>query len=103
MTKELSMRTVLSSVAVREAIRSMRHEVNLELTPRERQVYLLVVEDAMSYGEIATSLGIGLETVKRHLANVKNKTGMTTCLELAVRHYRKPDLLSFSVPSVLRQ
>ena len=41
----------------------------------------------MTYKDIANRLGIALETVKRHLANVKDKTGMTTCLELAVRHY----------------
>jgi two-component system, NarL family, nitrate/nitrite response regulator NarL len=67
----------------------MTNETDFELTPREREVYLLVVEDAMSYKDIASRLGIGLETVKRHLANVKDKTGMTTCLELAVRHYRR--------------
>jgi DNA-binding CsgD family transcriptional regulator len=67
----------------------MRCDINPELTPREREVYLLVVEEAMTYKDIARRLGIGLETVRRHLANVKEKTGMTTCLELAVRHYSK--------------
>jgi DNA-binding CsgD family transcriptional regulator len=67
----------------------MTNETNLDLTPREREIYLLVVEDAMTYKDIANRLGIGVETVKRHLANVKDKTGMTTCLELAVRHYRR--------------
>ena len=67
----------------------MRYDINSELTPREREVYLLVVEEAMTYKDIARRLGIGIETVRRHLANVKEKTGMTTCLELAVRHYSK--------------
>jgi DNA-binding CsgD family transcriptional regulator len=67
----------------------LRDDINPELTPREREVYLLVVEEAMTYKDIARRLGIGLETVRRHLANVKDKTGMTTCLELAVRHYCK--------------
>jgi DNA-binding CsgD family transcriptional regulator len=67
----------------------MRYDINSELTPREREVYLLVVEEAMTYKDIARRLGIGLETVRRHLANVKDKTGMTTCLELAVRHHKK--------------
>ncbi len=67
----------------------MRDDIHPELTPREREVYLLVVEEAMTYKDIARRLGIGIETVRRHLANVKDKTGMTTCLELAVRHYSK--------------
>lgn len=67
----------------------MRDDINPELTPREREVYLLVVEEAMTYKDIARRLGIGLETVRRHLANVKDKTGITTCLELAVKHHKK--------------
>jgi DNA-binding CsgD family transcriptional regulator len=67
----------------------LRDDIHPELTQREREVYLLVVEEAMTYKDIARRLGIGLETVRRHLANVKDKTGMTTCLELAVRHYSK--------------
>jgi len=59
------------------------------LTRRENQVLELLVTEAMSNPQIAEWLGIGEETVKRHLSNIMNKTGYSTRLELAVRTLQK--------------
>ena len=61
---------------------------SLELTLREKQVYLMVVEDAMNLQSIADHTGICADTVKRHLSSVYNKTGTTGRLELAVGYWK---------------
>jgi two-component system, NarL family, nitrate/nitrite response regulator NarL len=53
------------------------------LTERELQLVSLISAGG-SNKEIAESLGITEATVKRHLANVFDKTGVSTRLELAV-------------------
>ncbi|MGE5110379.1 MAG: response regulator [Acidobacteriaceae bacterium] len=53
------------------------------LTERELQLVSLIAAGG-SNKEIAESLGITEATVKRHLANVFDKTGVSTRLELAV-------------------
>ncbi|HEU5404167.1 MAG TPA: response regulator transcription factor [Terriglobales bacterium] len=53
------------------------------LTERELQLVALISAGG-SNKEIAESLGITEATVKRHLANVFDKTGVSTRLELAV-------------------
>jgi RNA polymerase sigma-70 factor (family 1) len=39
-----------------------------QLTPRQREVFLLSREEGLSYEEIARHMGIGFETVKYHMA-----------------------------------
>ena len=53
------------------------------LTERELQLVALISAGG-SNKEIAETLGITEATVKRHLANVFDKTGVSTRLELAV-------------------
>lgn len=53
------------------------------LTPREIDVVRLVVQGGTNR-DIAASLGIGEETVKRHLTNAFDKTGVSNRLELAL-------------------
>lgn len=53
------------------------------LTPRERDVLRLVVEGDSNKG-IATRLGVGEYTVKHHLTNIFDKTGVSNRLELAL-------------------
>ena len=53
------------------------------LTPRELEVVACIVEGC-SNRDIATQFAISEETVKRHLSNVFDKTGVSTRLELAL-------------------
>lgn len=53
------------------------------LTPRELDVVRNVVQGGTNR-DIATSLGISEETVKRHLTNAFDKTGVSNRLELAL-------------------
>lgn len=45
----------------------------------------LLLTEGSSNKEMAASLGISVETVKRHLWNIMDKTGYSTRLELVVR------------------
>lgn len=53
------------------------------LTPRELEVVGSIVEGC-SNKDIAKQFGISEETVKRHLSNIFDKTGVSTRLELAL-------------------
>ncbi len=53
------------------------------LTPRELEVVGLIVEGCTNR-QIAQSFGLSEETVKRHLSNIFDKTGVSTRLELAL-------------------
>ncbi|MEQ1758432.1 MAG: response regulator transcription factor [Vicinamibacterales bacterium] len=58
------------------------------LTAREKEIVAAIVEGANNR-DIATSLGISLQTVKHHLSNIFDKTGVSTRLELALLAVRK--------------
>lgn len=53
------------------------------LTPRELEIVAQITAGA-SNRDIADALGISEETVKRHLSNIYEKTGVSTRLELAL-------------------
>jgi DNA-binding NarL/FixJ family response regulator len=53
------------------------------LTPREMEVVGAIVEGC-SNRDIARQFGLSEETVKRHLSNIFDKTGVSTRLELAL-------------------
>jgi two-component system nitrate/nitrite response regulator NarL len=53
------------------------------LTPREMEVVGTIVEGC-SNRDIAKQFGLSEETVKRHLSNIFDKTGVSTRLELAL-------------------
>ena len=53
------------------------------LTPRELEVVQCIVEGC-SNKDIARQFTISEETVKRHLSNIFDKTGVSTRLELAL-------------------
>ncbi|MBZ5688741.1 MAG: response regulator transcription factor [Acidobacteriia bacterium] len=53
------------------------------LTPRETEIISFITQGCMNR-DIASSLSITEETVKRHLTNIFNKVGMSNRLELAV-------------------
>jgi len=64
------------------------------LTPREMEVVGCIVEGC-SNRDIAKQFGLSEETVKRHLSNIFDKTGVSTRLELAMfaiaHHLVNPD------------
>jgi DNA-binding NarL/FixJ family response regulator len=72
---------------IRELLRTSQPELDLaqryRLTKREMQIMSLVTL-ANSNREIADTLSISEQTVKRHLVNMFDKTGMSTRLELAM-------------------
>ena len=53
------------------------------LTPRELEVVTCIVEGC-SNKDVAKQFTISEETVKRHLSNIFDKTGVSTRLELAL-------------------
>jgi DNA-binding NarL/FixJ family response regulator len=53
------------------------------LTPRELEVVGCIVEGC-SNRDIAKQFGLSEETIKRHLSNIFDKTGVSTRLELAL-------------------
>ena len=53
------------------------------LTPRETEIISFITQGCMNR-DIANSLSITEETVKRHLTNIFNKVGMSNRLELAL-------------------
>lgn len=57
--------------------------VEKELTDREWTVLGLLVK-GKSWQEIATELGIAHNTVKRHMTEIKNKTGCRKAIQLGV-------------------
>lgn len=75
--------------AVRELVEESAAPVNsFELTPRELEVVAAIAKGA-SNKVLAQRLSITEDTVKRHLTNIFDKTGVSTRLELAlfaVRH-----------------
>ena len=59
------------------------------LTPREQQVYALIVEEGTSRKEIAAQLGVAVETVIKHIQSLLRKTGADSQLQMVVWHYTK--------------
>jgi DNA-binding CsgD family transcriptional regulator len=59
------------------------------LTATETWVMELVVNEAMSNADIATELGVSIETIKCHMTRIMNKTGYGSRMELAVRTLQK--------------
>jgi two-component system, NarL family, nitrate/nitrite response regulator NarL len=53
------------------------------LTARETEIVSFITQGFMNR-DIASSLAIAEETVKRHLTNIFNKVGMSNPLELAL-------------------
>ena len=64
-------------------------------TPREQQVFEMIVGEAMDSPEIAKRIGLSMSRVQGLKYNIYNKTGFSTALELAVAYYRGglPDTL----------
>ncbi|MFJ9685297.1 response regulator transcription factor [Streptomyces bacillaris] len=68
-----------------------------DLTPRERQV-LLLLGQAATNREISHSLGIAERTVKSHLTSVMGKLDVTTRTEAAIFSYAHHSALVHEEP-----
>jgi len=55
------------------------------LTPREQELVELLVSEGYSNAELGRVLGLNLQTVKRHMTSILDKTGYGSRLELVVR------------------
>lgn len=53
------------------------------LTPREREIVMALCESTATASELGRELGLGGETLKRHMSNICDKAGMSSRLELA--------------------
>jgi DNA-binding NarL/FixJ family response regulator len=69
--------------AVRSRAADRAQEPGPELTPREREV-LVLVGAGLANAEIAERLHLGVTTVKTHVANLMTKTGCANRVRLAV-------------------
>lgn len=59
------------------------------LSPRQEEVYLLIVVEGLDTGRIAEKMGISYTTVKNLKRHVMDKKGVDSSLELAVQYYRQ--------------
>ena len=61
------------------------------LTPREKEVYCKVVNNikGLKQEELAQELGLSKSTFHTHLLNIYIKKGVSTQIELIVKHYRE--------------
>jgi two-component system vancomycin resistance associated response regulator VraR len=64
--------------------RTVGQALSVEFTNRELEVLRLVVAGERDH-DIAKALGISLPTVKKHIANLKDKTGFNNRTKLAVK------------------
>ena len=60
------------------------------LTRQERMIMYWLVNSYSTAKLLAWKFGISQETIKRHLSNIFDKTGMDSSIELAIYILRKP-------------
>lgn len=65
--------------------------MNIILTPRERQVFNLLI-DNYSTKEIATNLNISEKTVRNHISNVIQKLGVESRIQAVFELIRLNEL-----------
>jgi len=80
----------MSSAIARKVVQHFKKETphkqeELSLTSREKQIIDLLVKGAL-YKEIASELGIGVETVRTHLHKVYKKLHVRTRTEAVVKY-----------------
>lgn len=68
--------------------RSITKKVEAELTPRETEVFDLIVNQGASNEEIARALGITTRSAKFHTGNVLRKIGAPDRLKLTVSYWQ---------------
>ena len=75
------------------------HSAPVGLTPRELQVYELVVKGKCNK-EVAVALGMSTRTVRFHLSNIFLKAAVTSRIELICMAASVKDRLSSSIAYV---
>jgi DNA-binding CsgD family transcriptional regulator len=75
--------TLLNKVAM-----SKPKKGSVTLTPRERQVVLLIQQNK-KYREIATELGLGYETVKTYATRIRKKLDLSSKVAVALWAQKK--------------
>lgn len=81
--------TLLSHIAD-QAARNMPNAAEaVRMTPREREVVVLIAE-GLSNKEIATRLSIAGDTVKTHVRNILEKLALHSRLQIAVHAHKSP-------------
>lgn len=60
------------------------------LTKKERELYAMVINEALTYKEIARRIHRSNATVRFHLGNIYAKLGVKNQSQLIVNHYKSP-------------
>lgn len=58
------------------------------LTDTEKGIYKMLVDEALSYQDIAKKINKTIFTTKYHIQSILNKTGANNTKELIVLHYK---------------
>ena len=64
-------------------------ETRRTLTPREQEIYDLLVSEGLRRLDMAERLGIKYGSMRRHMQNIYTKTGAESAVQLVVWHYTK--------------
>lgn len=67
------------------------YKVGGELTPRLKEMCLLLVSDHTTNAELAEAIGVSQETIKQHMHAALVITGMGNRTELALYVIRNPE------------
>ena len=70
--QEVNIASELTDDLYFKELNSKLQSLLLELTPRQREIFLLSREDGLTHDEIAKKLGISVNTVKNHIVSVLN-------------------------------
>lgn len=61
----------------------------MELTEKEQEVYELLCDGRLNYGDIRHGLQMSRNTLKYHIGNILSKVGVKNRAELIWRHYNE--------------
>lgn len=60
-----------------------------KLTPKEKEIYDILVDTGCSYQEIADKLYVSITTIRKHFFNIFCKLEVSSTKEIIVRHYKE--------------
>jgi len=59
-----------------------------KLSPREKQIYDLIVTEGLTRGQIAKRLGGASNTISQHVNSIYLKRGVVSAQQLIIRHWK---------------